>query len=75
VPDHVDLQIKESLVGMKVYSPEFKADAVALYLSDPARTYASVAKDVGVNRETLRLWVRTARAGQAGVSFARRPRR
>jgi transposase-like protein len=32
---------------MKVYSEEFKADAVALYLSDPARTYASVAKDLG----------------------------
>jgi transposase len=50
---------------MKVYSEEFKADAVALYLSDPSRTYASVAKDLGVNRETLRLWVRQARAGQA----------
>jgi transposase len=55
-----------SCVVMKVYSEEFKADAVALYLSDPTRTYASVAKDLGVNRETLRLWVRQARAGQAG---------
>jgi transposase len=54
-------------VAMKVYPPEFKADAVALYLSDPTRTYASVAKDLGVNRETLRLWVRQARsAGAAG---------
>lgn len=53
-------------MAMKQYSPEFKADAVALYLSDPTRTYASVAKDLGVNRETLRLWVRQARAGQAG---------
>ncbi len=51
---------------MKVYSEEFKADAVALYLSDPSRTYASVARDLGVNRETLRLWVRQARAGQTG---------
>jgi transposase len=51
---------------MKVYSEEFKADAVALYVSDPGSTYASVAKDLGVNRETLRLWVRQARAGQAG---------
>ena len=48
-------------MAMKVYSEEFKADAVALYLSDPAQTYASVAKDLGVNRETLRLWVRQAR--------------
>ena len=52
---------------MKVYSEEFKADAVALYLSDSTVTYASVAKDLGVNRETLRLWVKQARrVGQAG---------
>jgi len=25
---------------MRVYSSEFKADAVALYLSDPSHTYA-----------------------------------
>ena len=53
-------------MAMKVYSEEFKADAVALYVSDPARTYASVAKDLGVNRETLRLWVRRARQAKAG---------
>lgn len=49
---------------MKAYSEEFKADAVALYLSDPALTYSSVGQDLGVNRETLRLWVRRARAEQ-----------
>ena len=59
-------------MAMKVYSEEFKADAVALYLSDPTRTYASVAKDLGVNRETLRLWVRQARAGRGGQTPARR---
>jgi transposase-like protein len=32
-------------VAMKAYSAEFKVDAVALYLSDPSRTYASVARD------------------------------
>lgn len=53
-------------MGMKVYSEEFKADAVALYLSDPTRTYSSVARDLGLNRETLRLWVRQARAERAG---------
>jgi len=47
---------------MKVYSPEFKADAVALYLSDPDHTYEGVGKDLGVSRETLRNWVRTHRA-------------
>ncbi|GGK77581.1 transposase [Planomonospora parontospora subsp. parontospora] len=49
-------------MAVKVYSAEFKADAVALYLSGPARTYASVAEDLGVNRETLRLRVQQARA-------------
>jgi len=39
---------------MKVYSPEFKADAVALYLSDPNHTYEGVGKDLGVSRETRR---------------------
>jgi transposase len=51
---------------MKVYSEEFKADAVALYVSDPGSTYASVAKGLGVNRETLRLWVKQARQARAG---------
>ncbi|GAA1005428.1 transposase [Streptomyces rhizosphaericus] len=37
-------------MGTSKYSPEFRADAVAL----------SVAKDVGVNHETLRTWVRDA---------------
>lgn len=58
-------------MAMKVYPPEFKADAVALYLSEPTLTYASVAKDLGVNGETLCLWVREARsagpaAGEVG---------
>ncbi|MFD3621752.1 IS3 family transposase [Streptomyces sp. NPDC058676] len=52
---------------MKVYSAEFRADAVALYLSDPKNTYEGVGKDLGISRETLRNWVRTERArrGQA----------
>nr|WP_308170251.1 IS3 family transposase [Acrocarpospora catenulata] len=58
---------------MKSYSPEFRADAVALYLSDPARTYASVAKDLGVNRETLRLWVRQARRDGTAAAKAGPP--
>jgi transposase-like protein len=52
VPDHVGLEIKVFWAAMKVYPPEFKADAVALYLSDPTRTYASVAKDLGVFHRT-----------------------
>lgn len=42
----------------KHYPVEFKADAVALYRSRPGATIASIADDLGVNRETLRSWVR-----------------
>ena len=42
----------------KHYPPEFKADAVALYRSRPGATIAQIADDLGVNRETLRSWVR-----------------
>jgi transposase len=54
-----------SRMVMKVYSAEFKADAVALYLSDPKNTFEGVGKDLGISRETLRNWVRTERAGRA----------
>ncbi|MFG2078705.1 IS3 family transposase [Nonomuraea maritima] len=64
-------------MAMKSYPPEFKADAVALYLSDPGRTLASVAEDLGISRETLRNWVRQAQAqGTAGAKergLARKP--
>ncbi|WP_373429905.1 transposase [Streptomyces sp. V1I1] len=55
---------------MKVYSPDFKADAVALYLSDPSHTFEGVGKDVGMSRETLRNWVRAERArrGESGTT-------
>ncbi|MGW6413171.1 transposase [Streptomyces vinaceus] len=53
---------------MKVYSPEFKADAVALYLSDPSHTFEGIGKDMGVSRETLRNWVRAERARRGGGS-------
>jgi transposase len=58
---------------MKAYSKEFKADAVGLYLSDPALTYASVGEDLGVNRETLRLWVRQAQAEQVADTPEKTP--
>lgn len=47
---------------MKVYSPEFKADAVALFHSDPDLTIAQTARDLGINAETLRNWIRADRA-------------
>ncbi|MEU9447078.1 IS3 family transposase [Streptomyces sp. NPDC048304] len=49
-------------MGTSKYSPEFRADAVALYHASPGATYASVAKDLGINHETLRIWVRDAEA-------------
>ena len=47
---------------MRVYSSEFKADAVALYLSDPSHTYTQIGNDLGITRETLRNWVRAHHA-------------
>lgn len=47
-------------MGTSKYSPEFRADAGAMYHASPGGTYASVAKDVGINHETLRTWVRDA---------------
>jgi transposase-like protein len=44
----------------KYYSAEFRADAVALYCSDPSLTYAQVARDLGMHAESLRQWVRAA---------------
>lgn len=53
---------------MKVYSPEFKADAVALYLSDPSHTFEGIGKDLGISRGTLRNWARAERARRGGGS-------
>nr|AAL61667.1 putative transposase [Rhodococcus aetherivorans I24] len=68
-----------SLMAMKAYSAEFKADAVALYLSDPSHTFEGIGKDLGVSRETLRTWVRAERkrtgapAAELRASGAARP--
>ncbi|WP_370106932.1 transposase [Streptacidiphilus sp. BW17] len=50
------------------HSPEFQRDAVALVRSGPHRTIADVATELGVNRETLRSWVR--REERAGTLAA-----
>jgi transposase len=42
----------------KHYPAQFKADAVALFRSRPGATIALIADDLGINRETLRSWVR-----------------
>lgn len=58
-----------SLMVMKAYSAEFKADAVALYLSDPSHTFEGIGNDLGVSRGTLRNWVRAERK-RTGTSTA-----
>lgn len=60
---------QESLTdGDEALPGEFKADAVALYRSRPGATIAQIADDLGVNRETLRSWVRAddQRRGASG---------
>ncbi|THA34747.1 transposase [Streptomyces sp. A1277] len=53
------------VVGTARYSEEFKQDAIKLVAST-GRSINSVAKDLGVNTESLRKWVRTAEAAQVG---------
>jgi transposase-like protein len=51
-----------------IYTPEFRADTVALWWASAGqRTTKDVAADLGITRETLRLWVRAAEGGQAPV--------
>jgi transposase len=46
-------------LGTYRYSVEFRTDAVALARSSD-RPFAQVARDLGVNHETLRQWVKAA---------------
>ena len=46
------------------YSPEFRVEAIRLVRSSPD-PLAKVARDLGVNPETLRLWVQAARPSSA----------
>jgi transposase len=57
-------------LGTYKYSAEFRADAVALYRSSPGRAVASVAKDLGVNHETLRQWVKAAEKAETPEAVA-----
>jgi transposase len=56
---------------MKHYPAQFKADAVALYRSRPDATIAQVADDLGINRETLRSWIRIDDERRGGGGRAR----
>ncbi|QFZ19585.1 transposase [Saccharothrix syringae] len=55
---------------MKHYPPEFRAEAVALYRSRPGATIKSVARDLGVNHETLRNWIRLDDGQRTGAPAA-----
>lgn len=55
---------------MKVYSPEFKVDAAALYHSDPDLAIAQVVRDLGIRRDTLRRWIDAADAQRQAVAAA-----
>jgi transposase len=58
---------------MKHYPVQFKADAVALYRSRPGATIAQIADDLGINRETLRSWIRIDDQRRDGGSRSSRP--
>jgi transposase len=47
------------------YPEEFRRDSVALVKSCPDRTVAEIARELGVNHETLRQWVIAAGKQQA----------
>lgn len=56
-------------MGTYRYSAEFRADAVALARSSD-RPLAQVARDLGVNHETLRQWVKSAERAEDPVVAA-----
>jgi transposase len=51
------------------------ADAVALYRAGPRRPVAAVARDPGVNHETLRLWIKAAEESETPSVRARAGRK
>jgi transposase len=56
-------------LGTYRYSAEFRTDAVALARSSD-RPLAQVARDLGVNHETLRQWVKAAERAEDPVAVA-----
>ena len=49
------------------YPEEFRRDAVSLVLSSPHRTLRDIADQLGVSHETLRLWVKAAKAPESSA--------
>ncbi len=50
------------------YPEEFRRDAVELVLSSPKRTLREIARELGVNHETLRNWVNAERVHKSPTS-------
>jgi transposase len=68
-------------MARKNYSDEFRRQAVELYESTPGATVKGIAEDLGIERNTLRLWLdrlscgtRTAADGTRSRRPARTPR-
>jgi transposase-like protein len=57
---------RQTPASSRRYSPEFKADAVAL-LNSSGRAIAAVAKEIGVSDVTLAAWAREHAAGLSDV--------
>jgi transposase len=51
-------------VVRRIYPVEFVNDAVALVAAHPKQSLAQTARELGVNAETLRSWVNTAKKAQ-----------
>ena len=51
----------------KTYSEEFRRDAVGLYESSPGVSINAIAAELGVNRNTLQIWVRKYGTGTESV--------
>lgn len=50
------------------YPEEFRRDAVALVRCSPGRSLREIGRELGVNHETLRGWVRAAGRAEQGVA-------
>lgn len=53
-------------MARKIYSLEFKKQAVDLYESAPGATLKGIAGDLGIGRHTLKLWVDDLGSGSTG---------
>ena len=64
-------------MARKNYSDEFRRQAVELYESTPGATVSGIAEDLGIERNTLRLWLDRLGSGTKTAPDAtttRRPR-